>query len=187
MFSTLMVLLGVISANPGTPNSCDFGTPHPDAPAELQQFDFLAGNHRVEVRRWQGEAFSTGYLEAAWNGRWGLEGRAMIDEWFGVTFAEDIPPNLGVNVRIYDAENERWNMTWQQTAGGADNRLLGAAMGEDGVLRMWQVHPEPETERFIYFEIIDDTHWARVDGTVEEDGTEVPSLRIDAFKVPCEG
>ena len=51
-------------------SACDFGSPHPDAPEEIQQFEFLIGNHRIEARIWQDDAFTQGYAPAEWNGRW---------------------------------------------------------------------------------------------------------------------
>ncbi len=164
--------------------ACDFGTPNPDAPTEIHQFDFLIGNYRIEARQWTGEEFSAGYLEAAWNGYWGIDGNAVIDEWFGPEVAPDAPRTLGVNVRYYNEEIGRWSMVWQATNGAASH--LEAEQGDDGVLRMWQVYPEPTSERFIYFEVYDDAHWARIDGQVLEDGTRVPQFKFDAYEVPCE-
>ncbi len=186
-FCALTIFCGALFAPAGAlaQGTCDFGAAHPDAPPEIQQFEFLIGNYRIEARVWQDDAFSQGHIEAAWNGWWGLNGWAVIDEWFGPQTSPDVPPNLGVNVRIYDSENERWNMVWQQTA-NTNSRVLQAEQGEDGVLRMWQVYPEPTSERFIYFEIYDDAHWARIQGVVQEDGTHLPQYRLDAFEVPCE-
>ncbi len=116
MFRTILVLSSILAFPAFAQDACDFGAPHPDAPPEIEQFAFMIGNHRVEARVWQGDAFSTGYLEAAWNGRWGLDGRAVIDEWFGAQVSE-APANLGVNVRMYDEETGRWNMVWQPTSG----------------------------------------------------------------------
>lgn len=165
--------------------TCDFGAPHPDAPEEIHQFDFLIGNHRIEARQWTGEAFSDGYLEAEWNGRWGIDGHAVIDEWFGPQFSPETPRGFGVNVRYYDEEEGRWSMVWQATTGAA--YVLEARQGEDGVLRMWRTYPEQTQERFTYFEIYDEGHWARIDGQVLEDGTHQNQIRLDAYEVPCEG
>jgi len=181
----LIILLATITAMPAfAQGACDFGAPHPDAPAELQQFAFLIGNHRIEARVWQGEDFSQGSLPANWNGRWGLDGWAIIDEWFGTQTNPDVDINRGVNVRLIDPETQRWSMVWQATNGASS--ILEAEQGEDGVLRMWQILPEPAQERFIYFEIYDDSHWARIDGTISENGERTPQYRLDAYEMPCE-
>ncbi len=185
MWKVLALLAGVIGSPAAAAGVCDFGTPHPDAPDGLQQFAFMVGNYRIESRIWQGEAFSEGYLEAEWNARWGLGGAVIIDEWFGEQFGPDIPPVHGVNVRAYDPETNLWNISWQSTSGATV--ALEARQGDDGVMRLWQVYPEATFESFIYFEIYDDTHWARFEGLVLEDGTHQNRFRRDAFQVPCEG
>jgi len=187
-----MIAAGVLAASallalPAAAQStgvCNFGAPAADAPPEISQFEFLIGNFRIEARQWTGEAFSDGYLEAQWNGYWGLGGRAVIDEWFGPQVSPDRPRSFGVNVRYFDPDKGRWSMVWQATSGAA--LILEAEQGEDGVLRMWQVYPEPATERFIYFEIYDEGHWARIDGQVLEDGTHLPQFKLEAHEVPCE-
>jgi hypothetical protein len=165
--------------------ACDFGEPAPDAPPEIHQFDFLIGNFRIEAHQWTGEAWSDGYLDAAWNGRWGIGGRAVIDEWFGPQISPDTPRGFGVNVRYFDSETGRWSMVWQATSGAAS--ILEAEEDESGVLRMWQVYPEPASERRIWFEVYGDGHWARIDGPVDEEGNFTPQYKLEAFEVPCEG
>lgn len=162
---------------------CDFGEPAADASPEIRQFEFLIGNFRIEAHQWTGEAWSEGYLEAQWNGRWGLGGRAVIDEWFGPQFAEDVPRTFGANVRYFDPEDGRWSMVWQATTGAAS--VLEAEVGADGVLRMWQVYPEPASERRIYFEVYGPGHWARIDGPVDEEGTFTPQYKLEAFEQVC--
>lgn len=177
---------GLVMAAPAlAQSSCDFGAPNPDAPEEIHQFEFMIGNFRIEARQWTGEAFSQGYLPAEWNGRWGIDGWAVIDEWYGPEIAPEVPRNFGVNVRYFNAETGRWSMVWQPTRGAPS--ILEAEQGEDGVLRMWQVTPEPASERRIWFEVYGDGHWARIDGPVDEDGNFTPQYKLEAFAVPCEG
>ncbi len=185
MVSALVILMGIISANSGTLNSCDFGAPNPDAPAEIEQFAFMVGNHRVEAHVWTEDGWSEEYFEAEWHGRWGLDGMAIVDEWHGVVFSPDIPQNLGVNVRVYDEETGRWNMVWQQTQ-NSESQVLQAEMRDDGYLHMWRVYPDGPEPKSLFFEVIDDGHWVRFDHTILEDGTTVPRLRIDAYEIPCE-
>ncbi len=163
---------------------CDFGAPNPEAPVEINQFEFLVGNHRIEARIWQNGDWTQGYAPAEWNGRWGIDGWAVIDEWFGPQLGDN-PQNLGVNVRYFNEETGRWSMVWQATNGAA--QILEAELRDDGNVHMWQVTPEPAQERFIYFLVHSDTHWSRIDGLVLEDGTHQHQYRLDAFEVPCEG
>jgi len=180
----VIALAAILSAPAWAQDTCNFGEPAEGAPAEIQQFEFLIGNFRIEARRWADEAFSEGYLEAQWNGRWGLDGRVVIDDWFGPQISPEAPRNFGTNVRYFNPETGRWSMVWQATNGSA--MVLEAEQGEDGVLRMWQVYPEPTTERQIHFEIYGDDHWARIDGGVDENGNFTPQLKLEAFAVPCE-
>ncbi len=184
-----LIAAGAVAASafwalPAAAQSCDFGAPAADLPPEAHQFDFMIGNFRIEARQWTGEEFSAGYLEAEWNGRWGLDGRAVIDEWFGPEVSPDRPRVFGANVRYYNAETGRWSMVWQATNGAAS--VLEAEQGEDGVLRMWQVYPEPTSERQIWFEVYSPGHWARIDGPVDEEGNFTPQYKLEAHAVPCE-
>lgn len=88
----------------------DFGQPNPNAPSALSQFAFLIG-------RWRCDAVVTPpnsdaqKFEAAWIGRYILEGYVIADEYgMAVPAGERIV--LGMNFRVYDPARQQWNIKW---------------------------------------------------------------------------
>lgn len=157
---------------------CDYGAPHPDAPAELAQFDFLIGDYEISLHAWQGGAWTPPRpVGARWNGRYALDGWAIQDEWFD-------PPSVGVNVRLFDPDEGLWKMMWI----AEPTRVVQDLRAElrDGVLTMWQVHPE-RTGWKAEFERIDADRWARVSYVQDAaTGEWTPQFRLAATRVPCE-
>jgi hypothetical protein len=93
-----------------------YGNPNPDAPPELQQFDFLIGKWRCEALLQQ-EDGTWGSLKATWEGRYILDGYAIADE-FRLTTSEDELLVLGMNLRVFDATKKAWNMKWLSALAG---------------------------------------------------------------------
>ena len=85
------------------------------ARTELERFAFLVGRYRCDVRL----KLPTGEqrFEAVWEGRWILDGRAIVDEYrmFGPGGEVVV---LGLNVRAYDAAKKRWNIKWLDALSG---------------------------------------------------------------------
>jgi hypothetical protein len=94
----------------------EFGKPNPEAPPELSRFAFLIGRWRCEARvrlesgRWQ-------TLEAAWLGRFILDGYAIADE-YRMTDSSGKLIVLGLNLRTYDAAKQAWNIKWLNALAG---------------------------------------------------------------------
>lgn len=88
------------------PPSCNYGTPHPDAPEELAQFDFLIGDYAITAHAWRNGAWTPPRPGPAprWNGYYTLGGMAIADEWFDPDPGLD--PNSGrdINVRMWDPD-----------------------------------------------------------------------------------
>lgn len=163
---------------------CDHGTPHPDAPPQTAQFGFLIGDFDIALRAWQGEGWSPPRAEGArWNGRYGLNGMAIYDEWFDP--GPDRPDGVwGVNVRSFDPAEGLWKIMWLSlpTRQVQDMR----ATVRDGTLTMWQVYPErPDWQA--QFEIIDADHWARISFRRDGPGAPwLPEFRLEATRIPCD-
>ncbi len=88
----------------------DLGEPNPNAPPELSRFSFLIGRWRCDAR----VSLDTGVwqsFEAAWVGRWILDGYAIADE-YRMTDSSGKLIVLGMNFRTYDAARKRWNLKW---------------------------------------------------------------------------
>jgi hypothetical protein len=94
----------------------EFGRPNPNAPAALSRFGFLIGRWWCEakVRLANGE-WPT--LQAAWLGRFILDGYAIADEYRMTDSAGELMV-LGLNVRAYDTAEQRWNMKWLNALAG---------------------------------------------------------------------
>jgi hypothetical protein len=94
----------------------DFGHRNPNAPAALSRFAFLIGKWRCEARvksvngEWQ-------TLQATWVGRFILDGNAIADEYRMVATSGEVIV-LGVNLRVYDAAKQNWNMKWLNALAG---------------------------------------------------------------------
>lgn len=93
-----------------------FGSANPNAPAALSRFAFLIGRWQCEARvrlangEWQA-------LEATWLGRFILDGYAIADE-YRMTDSTGALIVLGINLRIYDATKQTWNMKWLNALAG---------------------------------------------------------------------
>jgi hypothetical protein len=88
----------------------EFGEPNPDAPAELSKFAFLIGRFRCQAKvRLDGGDWQS--FDAAWEGRWILDGYAIADEYRMWRPSGELIV-LGVNFRTYDAGRRIWNLKW---------------------------------------------------------------------------
>jgi hypothetical protein len=180
------VLSSPATALPTAPPGCAYGAPHPNAPPEISQFDFLVGDYSITLHAWNGDDWSPPQpgVTARWNGRYGLDGMAIIDEWFHPDPAQDADASRGVNVRMYDPEAEEWDMMWVAT--GAHQVQDLRAKVKDGVLTMWQVYPERPDFR-ADFEVTDADHWARIGFTKNDEGDWVKQFKLAATRIPCDG
>lgn len=184
--ATAILTLSIASSAFGATVTCDYGSPDPAAPAELSQFAFLIGDYRIDAHSWQGDGWSPPApgFNVRWNGRYGLDGMVIIDEWFNPVPSEDRSGNRGVNVRMYDPEEMIWKMMWVATA----NKQVQDMRAEvrDGVLTMWQVYPDRPHFKAI-FNVHDADHWERVSFTHDEAGEWVRQYKLAATRIPCEG
>ena len=60
-----------------------------------------------------------------------------------------------------------------------------AAAVQDGVLTMWQVHPERPDFR-ASFHVHDDDRWEGVQHARDDDGEWQPRFRLSAQRIPCD-
>lgn len=183
---TLLIGAGLLLAAPATyaRDVCGVGTPADGVREAMAPWDFLIGPHEVEVRLWQDGAWTDPVATAHWNGWWGLGGHAIIDEWFGPQRPDGSPGNNGVNVRIWDEENQVWRMTWAQTR-GAEVAIFESDIRDDGFMHMRQVSPAEEAETDAWFEVTGEDTWTRIQRGRDENGEWVMQFRLDATRLPC--
>ena len=188
----LFVILGVMSCSvaqaalPTAPPTCSYGKVHPNAPKEIAQFDFMVGDYQVTMHRWLGKQWSPAQpgVTARWNGRYGLDGMAIVDEWFHPDPAQKPDSSRGINVRMYDHQENIWKMMWVAT-GAFTVQDLRAEVRND-VLTMWQVYPE-RPNFMATFHVDDEDNWSRVSYTKGENGGWVEQFMLKASRIPCEG
>lgn len=183
LFAT--TIMSTAAAQDVAPPRCDYGEIHPNAPEETKQFSFLIGDYKIHLHRWQGEDWSPALpgVTARWNGWYGLGGMAVVDEWFNPDPAQDPDAPRGINVRMYDADAEEWDMMWIATSGRQVQDLRAKVI--DGVLTMWQEYPDRPNFRAT-FHIEDDDHWSRVTLAKDEDGEWVKTFKLAATRISCD-
>ena len=164
-----------------------YGTPHSDMPEAFSQFAFIIGDFDVGLRDWDSRAqdWAEPQLHARWNGRYGLGGRAIIDEWFDPGYGYRPQSGAGINIRLWDEQAGIWKAAWHYTTNN-EVRELHQELREDGRLWLWQVYPEA-AERRVYFEVYNADHWARIEEVYDaESGEWVNSRMLDARRADCE-
>lgn len=144
------------------------------------EFDFLIGEHDVKLHAWTGTAWTPPRpVNAEWHGRKSLRDQVIQDEWF------DPNPNQesrGINIRMYDEQTDLWKMMWISTTGKQVQELHARRI--DGVLTMWQVHPERVGWK-AEFEILNNCVWARSDFVQQDSEDWQPQFRLVATERDC--
>lgn len=178
-----LAMAAAAAAAPADPG-CDYGSMHPEAPAATRQFQFLIGDFDISLHGWQNGAWTPPRAAGArWNGRWGLNGMAVYDEWFDP--GPDRPDGVwGVNVRTFDPQAGLWKMMWISLPERQVQDLRAEV--RDGTLTMWQVYPERPGWK-AEFETLDDDHWTRI-SYLQDPGTGewTPQYRLAASRIPCD-
>lgn len=164
---------------------CDYGTPHPEAPAELEQFAFLIGDFEITSHI----MLPTGWSpprpgpRARWNGWYSMGGMMITDEWYDPDPGLEPGSARGVNVRMFDTASGEWKMMWVATS-GAQVQDLRAEM-RNGKLTMWRVYPT-EVELVADFTVEDSDHWYRVSYVQDDGGEWVPQFKLRASRIACD-
>lgn len=166
------------------PPTCSYGEPSSLAPEELKQFAFLIGDYRISLHAWRDGDWTPPQpgVTARWNGRYGLGGVTIVDEWYNPDPAQDPSGNRGINVRMYDEDAGEWDMMWVATSDHQVQDLRAKII--DGVLTMWQVYPERSDFR-AEFHVEDEDHWSRIEHRREENGEWTPLYKLSASRIPC--
>ena len=87
-----------------------YGTPHPDAPPELQQFAFFIGTWQCSGLD-RHEDGTEEPFEAVWTGRWALDGHVIADD-YEARDSDGHRVVLGSHYRFFNAKTRRWVMKW---------------------------------------------------------------------------
>lgn len=167
------------------PASCNYGKPHPDAPAELQQFAFLIGDFEITSHIMTPNGWSPPRPgpRARWNGHYSMGGMMITDEWYDPDPGLQRDSPRGINVRYYDETANEWKMMWVATAAGQVQDLR--AKIKNNKLTMWQVYPT-EIDLVADFTVEDDDHWHRISYSQTEDGRWTPQFKLRASRIKCD-
>jgi hypothetical protein len=135
-----------------------YGSPHPDAPAELRRFSFLVGawtcQGRVLDEDGQWKPFA-----ADWVGQYILDGMAIADE-FRAVWPDGKLFKHGQNIRMYNAEQKAWKMKWIDALDATVLKMgppeLGGVRISDSTIQFHILHETGELLRARYSGICDD-------------------------------
>lgn len=175
----LLIIPTLFYAEVNAQASCDPGQPADGMPEGFSQFSFIIGDFDINYRKWNGEEWSEPLATARWNGRYTLDGRAIMDWWYDDNGA-------GVNIRMYDPKADLWKTAWHYTTNMEVRELHQKVWKEDGKLHLWQVYPEA-AERNVYFETYEDGRWARIDQKKNpKTGEWEPAVMLEAITATCE-
>lgn len=102
-----------------------WGRPHPDAPDELEQFAFLVGEFDCAIRLEGLNPHDPDEVlegDMTWRGFYAFNGRGIRDEFYSMS-------SVGQQLRLFDPETGRWEVTWATAPGLVD---LGASLPNHG-------------------------------------------------------
>ena len=187
-----LIAIALLAASPAdaqlpgglAPPGCDYGTPNPDAPSGFADFAFLIGDYSVSAHAWTGTGWSPPRpgAPARWNGRYGLGGTVIVDEWYTRDPGLEPQAARGINVRMFNPETGRWNLMWIADTTHQVQSLEAERI--DGELTMWQVYPDRADFRAV-FHVQDADHWDRVEYMRDEAGEWQPRYILRATRIPC--
>ena len=126
------------------------GRLNPEAPPETTQFDFLLGPHDCNERMRQPGGDEWKQVAKTWNGIYFMNGHAIRDD----TWRADGVSTT--NIRVYDAGQGEWVVTWFSVPGASSGVWKGGKEGEKMVLRQDGQSPQgPYVSRLSFFNIND--------------------------------
>ena len=104
-----------------------YGLRHPDAPEQLEQFEFLIGEHTCtdELVELDG---TTVRLNARWTGQYILNGLAIQDHYWNERYSAS-------NVRVFDPTQGKWIVTYFRLPDYRSGTWEGGADGNNLILR----------------------------------------------------
>jgi len=181
--SILFLVAGLYTVPPVMAQAtCEPGRPADGMPQEFSRFAFIIGDFDINYRRMTEDGWSEPFGTARWNGRYALDGRAIMDWWF-----ENGPEGAaGVNLRMFDPAEQVWKTAWHYTGNFEVRELHQRVWEQDGRLHLWQVYPEAD-ERNVYFETYEDGRWARIEQRRDPaSGEWVPAVMLEATPAACE-
>ena len=168
---------GALSYEPST--RYPFGRPHPDAPAELQQFAFMVGKNDCTEERLDNASGEWIPGTRTWDAHYFINGNAIRDSGRSGSATNG-------NIRIFDTASGQWHVTYFSTP------VYGSGVWSGGLvedrLELEQPQKAPGTDldginRLTFFNMTDSSldwkgEWVSLDGSAV-----FPYWRISCEKV----
>lgn len=160
----------------------EYGSPHPEAPPQLRDFEFLIGPWNCEVE-WTKADGSLGRGQGTWTGRWIVDGWAIEDDFVG-GFAPDY---RATTFRAFNLQAGKWHGYWLDGQAGRWSRPLVEEEVDQGLrLRTSMGMRRPNGEplelqlRYHFYEIGEKAFSWRQDTSLDDGETWTESTtRID--------
>ena len=181
----LLLLTAPLPPEGIAPATCETGAATMEQRERLSDFDFLIGDFWVTGHVWTGTQWSPprpGAPPSRWNGRYGLGGTAIIDEWWNVDPGFDDDKGAGVNVRM-KRDDGVWEMVWIAQPSFSAQHLV-AELNENGEPVMTQVYPERKGFAATFTRLGPD-QWVRIHNSLDAEGNPQPAIMLKATRIPC--
>ena len=105
-----------------------FGRLNPKAPVETAQFAFTIGEFDCVDEAINPQDGKWVKFPAIWNAKYFLDGQAIQDQYWSPTFSTS-------NIRVFDAKEKKWNVTFFRMPGSSSGVWTGIKEGETLVMR----------------------------------------------------
>ncbi|MEQ8768568.1 MAG: hypothetical protein RL885_31975 [Planctomycetota bacterium] len=126
------------------------GRPHPDAPPELAQFDFMIGEFEATDQFLQRDGTWL-TSKGVWNASYFLNGLGIQDRYENQQFVTS-------NIRIFDPDASVWKVTFFKMPGYASGVWEGKKEGDRMVMRQFNERPDgtQAESRLTFFDITEE-------------------------------
>ncbi|MEO0558608.1 MAG: hypothetical protein AAF170_10550 [Bacteroidota bacterium] len=176
----------------GTAEALDFGTPHPDASAELAHFGDFVGVWRTEsVVNVGGQTFR------GWPGTWAWRhavGGYGIRDLFHQAEADLPPPmaefkrdNTLLTTRVFDPVIGRWRVFWISNANGFNGSPSGGAYEAvrtgDRIVMTKATEPGRPLSRIVFSDIAPNSFTWQNETSSDDGATWVAPVRVEARRI----
>jgi len=156
----------------------------PAAPVELDAYAPLVGEWAITTETLQQDGTWADSPGAQWNFYFILEGHAIQDDWISHAPPTGDPPiyGRGTNIRIYDTEEDRWEMAWIASRTRSLSTYT-AQNGPDGSIVMRDLFGVAQPSRITFYDIREDSFEWKLEFTQDEGETWFEVFRIHGTRI----
>lgn len=153
-----------------------FGRPHPEAPPEIRQFDFMIGECECTDSLRQPDG-SWRTMSSKWNAAYFLNGQGIQDQYWADNFATS-------NIRIFDRNSGTWKVTFFKKPGYSSGVWEGGKEGETMVMKQKATSPTGRegTSRLTFYNIRKEGYDWKGEFVDKETGQAFPFWKTSCLK-----